>query len=129
MAKFITTGVFNCVLRIFHPLYTAQLGIVCLIRPAGKNIKNLKKSILTFVKQIVCVIIVYMKDIEKQLKQVMIDSGMTRAEIVRKSKNQLSEAQLSYFVNGKRSLTLPAAAKLAKVLGLELKSTQKEVKK
>ncbi|MHA2043534.1 MAG: helix-turn-helix domain-containing protein [Planctomycetota bacterium] len=62
----------------------------------------------------------YMKDIERQLKQAMIDSGMTRAEIVRKSKNQLSEAQLSYFVNGKRSLTLPAAAKLAKVLGLEL---------
>jgi plasmid maintenance system antidote protein VapI len=45
---------------------------------------------------------------------------LSRAEIVRKSKNQLSEAQLSYFVNGKRSLTLPAAAKLAKVLGLEL---------
>ena len=67
----------------------------------------------------------YMRDIEKQLKQAMVDSGMTRAEIVRKSKNQLSEAQLSYFVNGKRSLTLPAAAKLAKVLGLELKPKKK----
>lgn len=66
------------------------------------------------------VIMAYMKDIERQLKQAMIDSGMTRAEIVRKSKNQLSEAQLSYFVNDKRSLTLPAAAILAKALGLEL---------
>lgn len=75
---------------------------------------------LTLVKPIVYAIMVYMKDIEKQLKQAMIDSGMTRAEIVRKSKKQLSEAQLSYFVNSKRSLTLPAAAKLAKVLGLEL---------
>ena len=61
-----------------------------------------------------------MKDIEKQLKQALIDSDMSRAEIVRKSKNQLSEAQLSYFVNNKRSLTLPAAAKLAKILELEL---------
>lgn len=68
----------------------------------------------------------YMKDIEKQLKQAMKDSDMTRAEIVRKSKNQLSEAQLSYFVNGKRSLTLPAAAKLAKVLKWELKPKKKK---
>ena len=66
-----------------------------------------------------------MKDIEKQLKQALIDSGMSRAEIVRKSKNQLSEAQLSYFVNNKRSLTLPAAAKLAKVLGFELVAKKK----
>jgi plasmid maintenance system antidote protein VapI len=69
-----------------------------------------------------------MKDIEKQLKQALIDSGMSRAEIVRKSKNQLSEAQLSYFVNNKRSLTLPAAAKLAKILGLELKPKKKRGK-
>lgn len=63
------------------------------------------------------------KDIEKQLKLALVDSGMSRAEISRKSK--LSEAQLSYFVNDKRSLTLPAAAKLAKVLGLELKPKKK----
>ena len=69
-----------------------------------------------------------MRDIEKQLKQAMKDSGMTCAEIVRKSNNQLSEAQLSYFVNGKRSLTLPAAAKLAKVLGLELKPKKKKAR-
>ncbi len=69
----------------------------------------------------------FMRDIEEQLKRALIDSGMSRAEIVRKSKNELSEAQLSYFVNNERSLTLPAAAKLAKVLGLEL--TQKKNKK
>ena len=84
---------------------------------------------LTLVKLIECAIMAYMKDIEKQLKQAMIDSGMTRAEIVRKSENQLSEAQLSYFVNNKRSLTLPAAAKLAKVLGLELRPKRKAGKK
>ena len=71
-------------------------------------------------------IMAYMKDIEKQLKQAMIDSGMTRAEIVRKSRNKLSEAQLSYFVNGNRSLTLPAAANLAKVLELELTAIKKK---
>ncbi|MEE9371218.1 MAG: helix-turn-helix transcriptional regulator [Sedimentisphaerales bacterium] len=89
----------------------------------------MKNKVLTLVKPIVYVIIAYMKDIEKQLKQAMIDSSMTRAEIVRKSKNQLSEAQLSYFVNDKRSLTLPAAAKLAKVLGLELRPKRKAGKK
>lgn len=71
---------------------------------------------------------VYMRDIEEQLKQALIVSGMSRAEIVRKSKKQLSEAQLSYFVNDKRSLTLPAAAKLAKILGLELKPKKKRGK-
>ncbi len=70
-----------------------------------------------------------MKDIEKQLKRALIDSDMSRAEIVRKSKKQLSEAQLSYFVNNKRSLTLPAAAKLAKILGLELTPKKSEKKK
>ena len=67
-----------------------------------------------------------MRDIEEQLKQALINSDMSRAEIARKSKKQLSEAQLSYFVNNERSLTLPAAAKLAKVLGLELKPSKKK---
>ena len=66
-----------------------------------------------------------MKDIEKQLKQAMKDSGLSRAEIVRKSKGQLSEAQLSYFVNDKRSLSLKAAEVLAKTLGYELKLNKK----
>jgi len=58
-------------------------------------------------------------DIEKQLKRALIESKISRYRIAKEA--GLSESQLSYFVNGKRSLTLPAAAKLAKVLGLELK--------
>jgi len=63
------------------------------------------------------------KDIEQQLKQALIGSSLSRYRIAKLS--GLSEAQLSYFVNGKRSLTLPAAAKLAKTLGLELKPKKK----
>lgn len=63
------------------------------------------------------------KDIEQQLKQALIESTMRNSEIAKLS--GVSEAQLSYFVNDKRSLTLLAAAKLAKVLGLELRSTKK----
>lgn len=59
-----------------------------------------------------------MKDIEKQLKQAIEKSKMSRYKIAKEA--GLTESQLSYFVNGKRSLTLPAAAKLAKVLRLEL---------
>ena len=58
------------------------------------------------------------EDIEQRLKREVLDSDMSRYEIAKLS--GLSEAQLSYFVNNKRSLTLPAAAKLAKALGLEL---------
>lgn len=64
---------------------------------------------------------------EKQLKRALISSTMSRYEIAKRS--GLSEAQLSYFVNGKRSLTLPAAAKLAKVLGLELTEKKKKGKR
>lgn len=58
------------------------------------------------------------KDIERQLKQALFKSEMTRAQIARAA--GLTESQLSYFVHDQRTLTLPAAAKLAKVLGLEL---------
>ena len=72
-----------------------------------------------------------MKNIEKQLKQAIIESKMSRYRICKKA--GLSESQLSYFMNKdkkkRRSLTLPAAAKLAKVLGLELRSEKKVRKK
>jgi plasmid maintenance system antidote protein VapI len=58
------------------------------------------------------------KDIEQKLRDAIIKSKMSRYRISQLS--GVSEAQLSLFVNGKRTLTLPAAAKLAKVLGLEL---------
>ncbi len=63
------------------------------------------------------------EDIEWQLKRALIESPMRNSEIAKLS--GLSEAQLSYFINDKRSLTLPAAAKLTKVLGLELRPTKK----
>lgn len=55
---------------------------------------------------------------EQQLKTAVLESSLSRYRIAKLS--GLSEAQLSYFVNDKRSLTLPAAAKLAQALGLEL---------
>lgn len=57
-------------------------------------------------------------DIEKQLRQAILDSKLTRYRICKEA--GLSESQLSYFVHQQRSLTLPAAAKVAKVLGLRL---------
>jgi plasmid maintenance system antidote protein VapI len=59
------------------------------------------------------------KDIEQQLKKAVLDSDMSRYRLAKES--GLLESQLSYFVNDKRTLTLPAAAKLARVLGLELR--------
>jgi transcriptional regulator with XRE-family HTH domain len=82
-------------------------------------VKKISKNLyFSLDKQEVYGIIRRVKDIERQLKQAIRDSGMSRYRIAKKS--GLTESQLSYFVNGKRSLTLPAAAKLAKALGLEL---------
>ncbi|MHC4146053.1 MAG: helix-turn-helix domain-containing protein [Planctomycetota bacterium] len=58
------------------------------------------------------------KDIEQKLREAIVKSKMTRYKISQLS--GVSEAQLSLFVNKKRTLTLPAAAKLAKVLRLEM---------
>jgi hypothetical protein len=55
------------------------------------------------------------KDIEQKLREAIVKSKMTRYKI-----SQLSGVSLSLFVNKKRTLTLPAAAKLAKVLRLEM---------
>lgn len=68
-----------------------------------------------------------MKDMEKQLKQAIKKSKISRYRIAKES--GLTESQLSYFVNGHRTLTLPAAAKLAKVLGLELVQKKRRNKK
>ena len=61
-----------------------------------------------------------------QLKKAIKESGMSRYRIAKES--GLTESQLSYFVNNQRTLTLPAAAKLAKVLRLELKSIKERGK-
>lgn len=62
-------------------------------------------------------------DFESQLKQALLKSGMSRYKISQLS--GLSNAQLSYFVNDKRSLSLSAASKLAETLGFELVQKKK----
>lgn len=62
--------------------------------------------------------------IESQLRQAIKESGMSRNQLALKS--GVDPAQLSYFVNGKRSLTLTSAEKIAEVLELELKAKKKK---
>lgn len=59
------------------------------------------------------------KNIEAQLREAIKSSEMSRYKISQLS--GISEASLSLFVNRKRTLTLESAAKVAEVLGLELK--------
>ena len=61
--------------------------------------------------------------IESQLRQAILKSGMSRNQLSIKS--GVDPAQLCYFVQGKRTLTLRSAEKIAKVLGLELKEKKK----
>lgn len=58
-------------------------------------------------------------DIQQQLRQAILGADMNRRALSKAS--GVSEAQLSYFVREMRSLTLDSAAKVARVLGLELK--------
>lgn len=67
------------------------------------------------------------KDIEAKLREAIIKSELSRYRISKLS--GVGEAQLSLFVNGKRTLTLPAAAKLANVLGLEFIQKKSRPKK
>jgi plasmid maintenance system antidote protein VapI len=63
------------------------------------------------------------KDIEVQLHEAILSSGMSCYEIANRA--GVTNSQLSLFVNGKRSLTLTSAAKIARALGLELRSVKK----
>lgn len=65
-------------------------------------------------------------DIESQLRRAIIESSMSRYKIAKLS--GIGEAQLSLFVNRKRTLTLTSAAKVADVLGLELTPKSKKRK-
>jgi transcriptional regulator with XRE-family HTH domain len=58
------------------------------------------------------------KDIEQKLRAAIVKSEMSRYRISQLS--GIGQAQLSLFVNGKRTLTLTSAAKVAEVLGLDL---------
>lgn len=58
-------------------------------------------------------------NIEEQLREAIDKSGLSNYQISERS--GVSKAQLSLFVNKKRTLTLTAAAKIAEVLGVALK--------
>lgn len=62
-------------------------------------------------------------DIEVKLREAILSSEMSRYRISQLS--GVSEAQLSLFVNKQRTLTLTSAAKVAQVLGLDLRPTKK----
>ena len=56
--------------------------------------------------------------LEQQMKEAIRRSGMSCYQISKTT--GVSEAQLSLFMNGKRSLTLKSASKIAEALKLEL---------
>ena len=58
------------------------------------------------------------KNIEDQLRRAILKGPMSRYRLAQVS--GVANAVLSNFVNGKRTLTLTTAAKLAKALRLEL---------
>jgi len=62
-------------------------------------------------------------NIEERLRQAILDSDMSRYRISQLS--GVADSQLCFFVNGKRTMTLTSAAKVAKVLGLDLKPVRK----
>lgn len=63
-------------------------------------------------------------DIEEQLRQAIINSGITRYRLSKLT--GVDDAILCNFVNRKRSLTMTTAAKLAKALGLGLRPEKKK---
>jgi transcriptional regulator with XRE-family HTH domain len=63
------------------------------------------------------------KGIESQLRQAIKQANMSRNQLSIKS--GVDPAQLCYFVQGKRTLTLRSAEKIARVLELELKPIMK----
>lgn len=62
-------------------------------------------------------------NIEEKLRNAIINSEMSRYRISKLS--GVGQAELSLFVNRKRTLTLPTAAKVADVLELDLMPIKK----
>ena len=58
-------------------------------------------------------------DIEDQFREAIRTSGISRYRLSKLT--GVSDGVLANFVNGKRSMTLTTAAKLAAALGLELR--------
>src|SRR5262245_16469785 len=61
-----------------------------------------------------------------QLRQAIRGSGLSLNELGRRT--GVTEGQLSRFLRGDRTLTLPAAAKVCLYLGLELRPKTREAK-
>ena len=66
-------------------------------------------------------------DMETQLRKAVNESGMTQYGVAKVA--GLSHAQMSFFVNGHRSLSLAAASKLATALGFELVQKKRRKKR
>lgn len=62
-------------------------------------------------------------DLETALRQAIKDSGLTRYAVAKGA--DVDTSQLLRFMAKERSLTLPAASKLAAFLGLELRPVRK----
>jgi plasmid maintenance system antidote protein VapI len=66
-------------------------------------------------------------DIEAQLRDAILNAGMTRYALAKLS--GVSEGVLCQFVTNKRTVTMQTAAKLAVVLGLELRTVRRAGKR
>lgn len=62
-------------------------------------------------------------DWESIIRKAIEDSGLSAYRLAKES--GISQPQISRFIAGKRTLTLPAAEKIARVVGLELKKRGK----
>jgi plasmid maintenance system antidote protein VapI len=63
------------------------------------------------------------ESLTEQLKTAIEQSGMTRYKLAQAA--GVEESTLSRFVNGKRSLSLESASRLAEFLDLELRPCRK----
>lgn len=63
------------------------------------------------------------RNIEGQLREAILQGGMSRYALSKLS--GVSQGVISHFVNRNRSVTMETAAKLAAVLGLELRPVRK----
>ncbi len=63
------------------------------------------------------------QDIQEQLREAILQSTMTRYRLSMLS--GVSQTVLCFFMNQKRTITMDTAAKLAKVLGLELRPAKR----
>ena len=61
-------------------------------------------------------------DIAEQLRRAIANAPISRYRLAKDA--EVSEGVISHFMNGRRSLTLKTAARLAKAVGLELRKTR-----